>query len=40
MTQIATLQTATVVISSPKDSQKYVHPGIQTFTSPMTGGRQ
>ena len=37
MIQVATLQTATIVMNSPKASQQHMPLGIQTFTSPMTG---
>ena len=36
MIQVATLQTATIVINSLKVSQQYMLLGIHTFTSPMT----
>ena len=38
MIQVATLQTATIVMNSLKASQQYMLLGIQTFISPMMGG--
>ena len=37
MIQVSALQTATIVMDSPKASQQYMLLGIQTFTSPMMG---
>ena len=37
MIQVETLQTATMVMYSPKASQQYMALGTQTFTSPMMG---
>ena len=37
MIQVATLQTATIVMNSPKASAQKMLSGIQTFTSPMMG---